>query len=244
MGWRPHISWFPLPALEEIWHKHASPQLLVNATIPKCGDEGQERPNSQGFHWLASAFFLQVLIHRSCHQGCLRYCHSLKGEWPEVRNHLKVLAKTRAKHSHYRRLQNGRVPSIERRERVHMRVGAYVCTALGGCLENIKTWDSILMSCLHHPRLRCQGTSPHNAITHWHSPRSVLTPSCDSDGCCSSHLPQRSFLQPQDRQYFPEKHYKYNQRIRLPSHTWQKNASELLGSKVWGGTLEGNLLAN
>lgn len=72
--------------------KYAFPQCLVNSTLSRCGDEGQKKPNSQGFHWLASDFFLlSVLI---CDFSAAIHW----GEWPEVPKHLKAQAKRRAKH--------------------------------------------------------------------------------------------------------------------------------------------------
>lgn len=67
-------------------------------------------------------------------------------------------------------------------------------------------------------------------------------PSDWSGCCCSSSSPTEIFSEA--KRQADRKPLKI-QRIRVPSHTWQgKKALELSGSKILGGRLEGNLLAN
>lgn len=62
-GWRQHLSWFPLSALEKISQKCAFPQLLVNSTISNVGMKDRRSQTPKDFiDWQVPSFFFQCLF--------------------------------------------------------------------------------------------------------------------------------------------------------------------------------------
>lgn len=155
MGQRPCIPWYPLPAVGETGFKRVLSQLLVNSTVPRHRDEAQERPNSQGFHnYQVPSYFSECSSIGPVTQGNSNAVNSLEGELPKIHKHLKVLAKKSQIHI---RLGNGGVLGKAGRETESACVCAYVCVALGGCLEDPDTPEcpDELSSLLRHVPLPC-----------------------------------------------------------------------------------------
>lgn len=92
MGWRPHVSWFPLSALEELMTQTFISSASCQFYNPKTWRWSTGEAKLPRISLTGKCLLCWALLHRSCHQGWLQCCNSRKGEWPDICKHLKVLA--------------------------------------------------------------------------------------------------------------------------------------------------------